>query len=43
MMKIAVPTRDEDNLSDDEYKELNHVEYQMFKCNNCGHKWREEV
>ena len=31
-----------DNLSD-EYKELNHKEYCLFKCNNCGHKWREEV
>ena len=31
-----------DNLSD-EYKEINHKEYQLFKCNNCGHKWREEV
>ena len=31
-----------DNLSD-EYKELNHKEYRLFKCNNCGHKWREEV
>ena len=31
-----------DNLSD-EYKEINHKEYRKFKCNNCGHKWREEV
>ena len=31
-----------DNLSD-EYKEINHKEYRKFKCNNCGHRWREEV
>ena len=31
-----------DNLSD-EYKEINHTEYRKFKCNNCGHRWREEV
>ena len=31
-----------DNLSE-EYKEINHKEYRKFKCNNCGHKWREEV
>ena len=28
---------------DDEYKEINHIKYRKFKCNDCGHKWKEET
>ena len=27
----------------DEYKEINHIKYRKFKCNDCGHKWKEET
>ncbi len=23
-----------------ENKEINHIEYQIFKCNDCGHSWK---
>ena len=39
---IICPKCGSDNLSD-EYKEINHIEYRKFKCNDCGHRWREEV
>ena len=28
---------------DDEYKEINHIKYRKFKCNDCGHKWKEQT
>ena len=27
----------------DEYKEINHIKYRKFKCNDCGHKWKEQT
>ena len=41
-LKWTCPKCGSDNWSD-EYKELNHKEYRIFKCNDCGDKWREEV
>ena len=26
----------------DEYKEINHIRYHIFKCNDCGHSWKYE-
>jgi len=28
------------NNLNDEYKEINHIEYRVFKCNDCGHSWK---
>ena len=36
------PNCDSDNWSD-ECKEINHINYRIFKCNDCGHKWKEET
>ena len=39
---IKCPKCGSDNWND-EYKEINHIRYRKFKCNDCGHNWKEET